>query len=78
MLEDQKGFIENILHNTHSVIVNEKKAYVFEQAKNRHFHLENLRSSKNCGDVLGRFHEEIYFCVGLHIHFLFRNEWVNG
>ena len=25
--------IENNLHNTHSVLVNEKEAYVFEQAK---------------------------------------------
>ena len=26
--------IENNLHNTHSVLVTEKEAYVFEQAKN--------------------------------------------
>jgi hypothetical protein len=29
-----KVYIQNNLHNTHSVLVNEKEAYVFEQAKN--------------------------------------------
>ena len=28
-----KVYIQNNLHNTHSVLVNEKEAYVFEQAK---------------------------------------------
>jgi hypothetical protein len=27
-------YIQNNLHNTNSVLVNEKEAYVFEQAKN--------------------------------------------
>jgi hypothetical protein len=29
-----KVYIQNNLHNTHSVLVNEKEADVFEQAKN--------------------------------------------
>ena len=29
-----KVYLQNNLHNTHSILVNEKEAYVFEQAKN--------------------------------------------